>query len=399
MSPAALPDAASAFPRTLPTEPFDNGCHLTLSGQRFLVDRTRHIAAREWISINGPAPTEGIAGFVPSVVSVGLYLLHAAATQMATSRAGQVKPLPRVRIRWDGVNLSKVFEPALFDWTTDELQPSLEVKPQFKFLDVERAGKSNPDPWPLRSAYKTKTESALAASATVVSFPSAMGSAAHVPACTINLMMRPRLAAMDAAAPGFSRILELLRQPRALTIGLYDRALHVETDGTHGAAEGEMRAAVERAARCALSLERRFGGGFDRAVWFVASPSRFFKEELRRRFDGGALANWTHAEEREGEGEREGGGRQGRRGMSSRSVAFLRTAGRHTAADLRAANAPRVEGSAAGRHAAAGRLEGEDTSAGGPMETAVFEAFADWWLLGEPSLAVLSGVGSFGQVM
>ena len=142
--------------------------------------------------------------------------------------------------------------------------------------------------------------------------------------------------------------------------------------------------------QCALSLERLYGAQYERVVWFVASPSRAFKEALQKRFDGGRFRRSPRGLEEAAQKEEED--RSGRRpGLYSRVVTYLATEGRHTAADLKAANAPRQDP----RQAAA--TAGQDGIAASAKERAVFEAFADWWLLAEPDFVIVNGVGSIGQ--
>eukprot|EP00315_Gephyrocapsa_oceanica_P008679 CAMPEP_0185300202 /NCGR_PEP_ID=MMETSP1363-20130426/11834_1 /TAXON_ID=38817 /ORGANISM="Gephyrocapsa oceanica, Strain RCC1303" /LENGTH=564 /DNA_ID=CAMNT_0027897143 /DNA_START=81 /DNA_END=1778 /DNA_ORIENTATION=- len=376
-------DSAAAFPRELPTAPLNEVCGQAMPAA--LIEQTKEHAARnKWVSIDGPLETEGIAGFIPNVVHAAMWLLHTAATQMAPGYAGEMAPLPRARIRWEGVKLSKVFEPALFDWTEDELPASMEVRPQFKFIDVARAGQSTPVNFPTRSAYAPKAKLVTAGrdasgAIPVAKLPPAMGTPAlHVSPCAINMLMRPRIAAMDEVVGGFARTLELLRQPRTLSISLYNRAMQKETTGTDLNAD-DTETAVMLASRCALSLEKHYGAAYDRVVWFVASPSRSFKETLQRKFDRGKFRRPPSGNAEDVEGA------EGAAGLYSRTVTYLGTKGTHTAADLKAMNAPHEE--AAGRG-------GSSLSA---KERAVFEGFADWWLLGEPDFVIMNDIGTFAH--
>ena len=112
--------------------------------------------------------------------------------------------------------------------------------------------------------------------------------------CAINALIKPALG-IEQAVPGFDATLALLRAPRTLTIGLYERAVAME--GAGGVPDAETAVAVERAARCALALEQRFGGGFVKTAWLVMSPNGHFKDALAARHAGGSRSVAQHSKE------------------------------------------------------------------------------------------------------
>ena len=158
---------------------------------------------------------------------------------------------------WEGVNLSRAFEPVLFDWTDEPLPVEQEVVPSFRLVARGRETTSRVV-WPVRESYRPEYRTADASRSAsappramdgkaagrgsrlaaphgilrprILAPPPFGGSWEYVPACAINLLLRPRRPAMDEVVPGFWRIMDAMREPKTLTITLYDRSLQVRRE-------------------------------------------------------------------------------------------------------------------------------------------------------------------------
>ena len=187
-------------------------------------------------------------------------------------------------------------------------------------------------------------------------------------ACVLGAMIAP--APSLFAHPRFRFISAAMTAPRTLAIAIYmrtwashetarlpDREIDVQRLPTRNNWSAVERYGYAATVRCALHLERRWGAGFDKIVWFVASDDVSVRRTLSEEFDQSAASG-------------------------TRRVVTTHSRGRHTAPAM-------YHGRAASR-----QQRNYSRKQLNQQTRAVAEATVDWWLLGEADLAV---VGTFNR--
>ena len=311
------------------------------------------------LAVSGPTESEGVADFMTRS-------LLAAACAIGTG-AG-------LHLSWSGIDLSRALIPTLIDWSsggaaleeTCNKSRSCEVVHHFGQLTGECEPPSTPSfsaALPLRSAYHTDSAAVGSAADYWPPWPMPADAAAG---CVLSALYAPA-ASLASRVGRFDVVRRALRDTNTLSIAIYVRSFDSESlnqQMSDAALDGatlpprKLWTATKRrnyaqTVACALKLERRWGPGFERIIWYVAGDNVALRNSLAAEFDETSIG--------------------GRAVLSSGSH------GRHS----RPRSAP-SQGST-------------------KYELSVLEALADWWLLGEADLGVLGafdyggdhGVGSF----
>ena len=318
-----------------------------------------HHVPKKVLAVSGPTESEGVADFMTRS-------LLAAACAIGTG-AG-------LHLSWSGVDLSRVLIPNLIDWSsggaaleaTCNASRSCEVVHHFGQSPGECEPPSTPGfsaALPLRSAYHIDSAAVGSAAEYWPPWPMHADVAAG---CVLSVLYTPA-ASLASRVGRFDVVRRALRDPNTLSIAIYVRSFDSESlnqqmsdaalDGATLPPRTRWTAAKRRnyaqTAACALELERRWGPGFKRIVWYVAGDNVALRNSLAAEFDETSIG--------------------GRAVLSS---------GSH------------------GRHS---RPRSSPSQGSTKYELSVLEALADWWLLGEADLGVLGafdyggdhGVGSY----
>ena len=303
---------------------------------------TRDCGGEALYAATVPTPSEGLSLFVTQAAS--------AAFRAAQQHLGLI-------LIYSHAELSRAIQPAgVLDWREGaRAWPMLNhLLGRCESTSQRQPGRAQLDPRAIRHTFRKRAGAVGPMGDGDAPLPSETATArALASACTLNAIFQPR----EDVVPAYASIRDALNAEDTLSIGLYIRTGMAETN--HRYAESALRSecAAESTPRsltwreryqmgasvlCALELERRWAAGFKRVVWFLASDDASLRAQIQANYD-----------------ETSTGGR---------SVLHTATLGRHT------------------RPSAYSEVVG----GGEAFQSSLNEALADWWLLGETDVAVLS---------
>jgi hypothetical protein len=366
----AAETSARALDSSLPTGPKSKRCGIPDS--RYAADTRCDWVARYadshrgWLA--GAALPSAVWVLRETSVSEGLswMMSRTAAALVGAAAAGSALLLDYI-FRASGARvLDAAFAPAAINWSVHGAGALLARCRQQRACKVLHVGTDDP-PWRddmmLRHAYGAELCSRVGGQR-CVGRPGVAEGFPWRAACAFAGLFSPSARVVRRHGP----LLEALRDPRTLSIGIYFRTGEAESSdrrfGPHSGADEQRRALDRREQRrlppsvwradaraayfatagCALALEARWAAGFERVIWLVLGDSPNLNGRFAADFD---------------------------RGDAARRVVRTNATGEHTV-----------------------DLPGRGRRRGAARERAVFaQAAADWWLLGEVDVAVLGSDG------